>query len=461
MIISWSLVEVPRYAFYVAALLTGDATKKTPYILFWLRYSLFAILYPTGIIGELSVFFNAAYDPIFINQFTSFITLYYGKILPFIYAFGSPFMIMNMISNRKNAFKKRFSKPPPPPRGLSWPITDTTNNVRGSTETNVAIIAAALGSVNKDKEQAVLKAKRSWRFTYWKHIRSLVEEQCKSTENAIKIAQAGLDKAYELFEFITPDGTAVSLQEAMNAKNSVSFYTGHVKGNVNNKRLTKLEVPYKGKILSGQILKDQVQKWIDYGTIEPSAGLAIQNCVDHPEWITKTIENQYFVLLGAGSAMGPLHVLLAMGANIIAVDLDRPQIWKRLITLTKESCGTITFPLAIDPKTLNPNDEESLYNSAGCNLFTHTPMIRDWLIQLKPGKAFTVGCYAYLDGALHVQVSLAMDAICKDLSEKRPNTTLAYLCTPTDLHLIPKEAYDAAQSNYKIYSKKAYCKYNI
>jgi very-long-chain (3R)-3-hydroxyacyl-CoA dehydratase len=58
MILSWSLVEVPRYAFYVMALITGDATKKTPYWLFWLRYSLFAVLYPTGITGELTVFFK-------------------------------------------------------------------------------------------------------------------------------------------------------------------------------------------------------------------------------------------------------------------------------------------------------------------------------------------------------------------------------------------------------------------
>jgi hypothetical protein len=34
---------------------------------------------------------------------------------------------------------------------------------------------------------------------------------------------------------------------------------------------------------------------------------------------------------------------------------------------------------------------------------------------------------------------------------------LAYLCTPTDLHLIPKEAHDAQVANYKEYSKKLYC----
>ena len=48
MILSWSMVEIFRYLFYAAALVTGDSTKKTPFPLFWLRYSLFAVLYPTG-----------------------------------------------------------------------------------------------------------------------------------------------------------------------------------------------------------------------------------------------------------------------------------------------------------------------------------------------------------------------------------------------------------------------------
>merc|ERR1712070_146369 len=63
----------------------------------------------------------------------------------------------------------------------------------------------------------------------------------------------------------------------------------------------------------------------------------------------------------------------------------------------------------------------------------------------------------YLNGALHVQVSIAMDAITKDLSEKRSGTSLAYLCTPTDLHLVPKEAWDASVANYKEYCKRILC----
>ena len=52
MALSWGLVEVPRYAFYVNGLLGPGGQAGTLYPVFWLRYSLFAILYPTGITGE-------------------------------------------------------------------------------------------------------------------------------------------------------------------------------------------------------------------------------------------------------------------------------------------------------------------------------------------------------------------------------------------------------------------------
>ena len=126
-----------------------------------------------------------------------------------------------------------------------------------------------------------------------------------------------------------------------------------------------------------------------------------------------------------------------------------------MIGVAKASPGTLTFPMKIPQGDCKNEDE--IHASSGCNLFTETPKIRDWLLDLYPGKSFTVGSYAYLNGALHVQVSLAMDAITRDLTEKRKGTALAYLCTPTDLHLIPEEAHAAATATYKEYSKKLYC----
>jgi hypothetical protein len=246
----------------------------------------------------------------------------------------------------------------------------------------------------------------------------------------------------------------MTFKEAMSSKANGEFHTGFIKGE-GNTRTDRLEIPYKGKTLYGEELIKQVDKWVSYGTIEPSCGDAIKKCVENPKWLD--VSGRYFVLLGAGSAMGPLLVLMALGANVIAIDLDRPQIWKRLIDIAKRSSGSITFPMKCAQKECKTEDD--IIDNAGCNLFTNTPMIRDWLMDLYKGKPFTVGSYAYLNGALHVQVSLAMDSICRDLSEKRANTSLAYLCTPTDLHLIPEEAHRAQKDHLKVYSKDPYCMY--
>ncbi|KAL7522975.1 hypothetical protein ACHAWX_007747 [Stephanocyclus meneghinianus] len=457
MIFSWALVEVPRYLFYLTAIVTGDATKKTPFPLFWLRYSLFAVLYPTGISGELSVFFAASKDDAFLSllgENYKSIMYFYAMAFPVIYAPGALPMIFNMVSNRKSAFKKRFAKPPPPPRGLVWPVTEVKNGeeIRSSTPSAKEILAAAVGAVDAALGEKV-KAEKKWRFGYTKHLVSMVECSCKSPEDALKLANAGLDKAYDTFQFVGADGKTVSFKEIMASPAKEKFYTGFVKGESAPSKDKKLEVGYKGKSISGQELKSQVQKWVEYGTIEPSAGDAIIACVDNPNWID--LSDRYFVLLGAGSAMGPFEVLMSLGANVIAIDLDRPFIWQRLIARAKNSSGSITFPMTKDQASCK--DVSEIFAASGCNLFTETPKIRDWLVDLYPNKPFTVGSYAYLNGALHVQVSLAMDAICRDLCDKRKGTSLAYLCTPTDLHLIPKEAHDAAEKNYKEFSKRLYC----
>ena len=87
--------------------------------------------------------------------------------------------------------------------------------------------------------------------------------------------------------------------------------------------------------------KSQIQKWVEYGTIEPSAGDVIIACVDNPKWID--LSDRYFVLLGAGSEMGPFEVLMSLGANVVAIDLDRPFIWQRLLKRAKTRVDPLPF----------------------------------------------------------------------------------------------------------------------
>ena len=52
---SWSLVEVPRYLFYIVKLLN----VSMPSWLLFLRYNLFLVLYPTGITGEILTIYRS------------------------------------------------------------------------------------------------------------------------------------------------------------------------------------------------------------------------------------------------------------------------------------------------------------------------------------------------------------------------------------------------------------------
>jgi len=103
--VSWSLVEVPRYAFYA-----WSQIATPPYWLTWLRYSLFAILYPSGISGEIWCVLRAL--PYFKSQPSlfsvsmpnawnfsfSYLILCYSLLA--LYAPGSPFMFLHMVKQR-------------------------------------------------------------------------------------------------------------------------------------------------------------------------------------------------------------------------------------------------------------------------------------------------------------------------------------------------------------------------
>ncbi|KAG9411662.1 Very-long-chain (3R)-3-hydroxyacyl-CoA dehydratase PASTICCINO 2 [Aphanomyces cochlioides] len=110
MVTSWSLVEVPRYAFYALNL-----WNAVPDWLFFLRYHLFMVLYPTGISGEVSCMLsalpyvtNGAYAIQMPNDHNVAISLQFMIYLTLVvYVPGSPFMYQNMNNMRKKAYAKK------------------------------------------------------------------------------------------------------------------------------------------------------------------------------------------------------------------------------------------------------------------------------------------------------------------------------------------------------------------
>jgi hypothetical protein len=410
MVVSWCLAEVPRYLFYVANL----AMPSIPYPLFYARYSSFMLLYPTGITGEIFQCL-ASLDHWKANAPAWFYAL---KVILVLYAPGSPFMIMNMVGNRKGAFKKRNAPPPPAANGLVWPVTDKATGERGSTETNKAVWRAAIAAVDPAGEAALLKV-RNWRFGYVKQVEANVRASLVSAQAALAVAQAGLAEAHRLFEFARPGQPTLSLKDAMDTYTDAAFETVTIQGRGAKTGQVDLAIPYGGKmgqpyhkykdqrhdVIKGAALKQQLKAWAEAGVIEPDCAAALAAVADHPEWLD--LSNHYFVLLGAGSAMGPLPLLLSLGANVYAVDIDRPAVWRGLIAKARAASGSFSFPVRaarVAGRDLAKLTDDELADVAGANLLEDTPELATWLTSVCPQQRVTVGNYTYLDGALHVQV---------------------------------------------------------
>ena len=117
------------------------------------------------------------------------------------YVPGAPFLYMNMVWNRKAAFKKRFAPPPPPPQapvGVEFPLD--SKGGRSTSEVGKKVFAAALagaGTPEGDKASAACAKERNWRFGYDKHIVKLARLGCTSPEAARGTAEAGLRWMHE------------------------------------------------------------------------------------------------------------------------------------------------------------------------------------------------------------------------------------------------------------------------
>eukprot|EP00906_Rhabdomonas_costata_P026566 RCo037856 len=334
------------------------------------------------------------------------------------------------------------SKAAPPPAGVEFPA-DAEGN-RSTMGVNQEAFAVSVGAADPAATTKV-RGERKWRSKYAGHVVEQVAVCGRSAEKALAVANAGLKFLHDTMVFIR-DGSTVPLSQAMFSLTTGSFQTVTVKGSaVADPKAFELEVPYQGKVLRGDALKIQVDKWVRSGVIELSTGAALTQVVDTKKWLD--LRGKVFVLLGASSAMGPVGALLSLGATVVAVDIDRPGVWRRLLQLTRQSCGTMVAP-ARQPVPADASDDV-LVERLGCNLLTETPEIRNWLLQVEKGKPMVIGCYAYLDGALFVKVSVAMDAIVKGVMEKRSDVGVAYLCTPSDAHVIPAAAREHSVGNLR------------
>lgn len=294
---------------------------------------------------------------------------------------------------------------------------------RSSRAAGKAVFAEAAGSVDASLA-ASIERQKDWRKTYLSPVRRLVEAGARSGKDALRIAGEGLGAVHRNLVFARGDSETPLLEAVQ--ESTGGFDTGSLAGKGARER--DVVIPHAGSELRGDSLRRQLDAWVAAGVIERSCAEAVTTVVENPGWLD--LAGTRFVLLGAAAEMGPLEALSKWGADVVAVDLDRPAVWDRILGLATAGSGTVRFP--------------QRNGRAGADLLTDTPAITSWLRAVD--GPLVVGSYAYADGSTFLKVAAALDAITVALQRWRDDVSIAYLATPTDVFAVPEEVVERSRT---------------
>ena len=300
-----------------------------------------------------------------------------------------------------------------------------------------AVVADALRGV--DRQGAVrAEAEPDWRKGYGAHFHRLVEAGLGSADDARRIAEDGLASLSARMRWIGDDGVETGLRErlATSAPETPPLSTETVVGA--GAPETELSVPYRGRRLAGDDLHRHLEGWVERGIVEPDVAEAVDAVQSNPHWLR--LPGRTAVVLGATSEMGPLRSLLRWGAAVAAVDLPRPDLWRRLVPDVRRYAGTLRVPVQSE-------DSREIEERAGADLLHDLPRIADWIESIE--GPLVLGNYVYADGATNLRLSAATDALTERLLRRRDDVALAYLATPTDVFVVPREAVEHSQERFQ------------
>ena len=324
---------------------------------------------------------------------------------------------------------------PDPDRGVDLASVPGTGRV-STTAVAQAVVTAALDAVDSaaaDRASSV----REWRKDYLAPYRDLVVTSTLDAGSADAAARTGLAELHARSVFHR--GDAVALLDATSTWREPAFDSITVQGAAG--RDTGLSVPFHGRRLFGADVRRRLDAWVAEGVVERGFASSIHTLIDHPDWLD--LSDVTVVVLGAGAEMGPLRSLLRWGAHVVAVDLPRPDVWARVIATARSSSGTLTVPV---PVGSNPTDDSALAAVAGADLIRQLPELHTWIAGVE--GPFTLGTYTYADGATHVRVALAADALAHALLAGRSDVGLAFLATPTDVYAVPASAVEESRRRW-------------
>ncbi len=296
------------------------------------------------------------------------------------------------------------------PHGVHFPTNNTTATSR-------SIVAKALRAVNPVK---ALEAdnESDWRLSFGEYFRYMVQAGLDGPNTARAIAAAGLDAAHDEMRF-KKQRLADSVTHPIP---TFRFETIEIRGQ--QEPMRGIAVPFRGKSLQGQRLLDQLRLWRGRGQITSTFETAVEEVLDNPDWLR--LEGDTIVLLGALAETGPLRNLLAWGVDIVAVDLPTQLASRQLAGLAEAGAGRVRLPMHPQSNSDNP--------LPGADLRADIPELAQWLANMN--ERLTLGHYYYTDGAPHLQISLAADALSLIVSEEKPDTGFAYLSSPTSAYAV-------------------------
>ncbi len=318
--------------------------------------------------------------------------------------------------------------------GVNLPVGP--DGSRSSTAWALAILAASVAGVD-DVLAADIRAAKDWRHTYPEYFTRIVIAEAQSPHAALQVARQGLTAARALSVVVGADGVDRPLAPPAD-RGDPGLRTVAVSGH--DERVRELVVPYRGESLRGLALLRQLDDWVRRGIVEPSFADAVGAVVRNPDWLD--LRERTFALVGAGAQMGPFAQLVQWGARVAAIDLPRPEMWRRLLATVRESAGTMYVPVRA---TTDPIEAEVPIR-AGANLLTDVGSVASWLDGL--AGPMTIGNYGYADGVQFVRLSMAFDALLETLRKRREDLSVTYLATPSDVFLVPVNAVDMAQQRH-------------
>ena len=278
-----------------------------------------------------------------------------------------------------------------------------------------------------------IERESDWRKNYYRYVRVLIELGARSSKDALRIASDGLASLHDNLVFVQ-DGNEIPIDAAYESQREARLETATIKGERDGSHT--LVLPFRDDDLHGDALRMQLESWVADNIIEPSCAQAVETVADNPEWLD--LRDQTFVLLGAGSEMGPFEHLASWGANIVAVDIPRVEVWDRITKIARRGSGTVHIPVrgATD-------DPASIVGAAGADLLTEGPAVRTWIESFEGPR--TLMDLVYGDGGTFVRLIGSLDGLVTSLLPSK-EISLAYLGTPTDVYAIPEATAVEARS---------------